>query len=77
METYAICNLSRIFGIFLRLELDEAVALVRTIDAINGKVDALDAAELGHQLRDESYRDTLIKIANIASSLLVLLPARS
>lgn len=77
VETYAIGDLGRIFGIFLSLELDEAVALVRTVDAINGKVNALDAAKLGHQLCDEGYGDTLIEIADIASGFLVLLPARS
>jgi hypothetical protein len=77
METYAISNLGRIFGIFLSLELDEAVALVRTVDAINGKVNALDATELGHQFCDEGYGDTLIQISDIASGFLVLLPARS
>ena len=59
------------------MELDEAKALVLTIDTIDGHVYVPYPAGIEHELMENSRRDAFMKISDIYGSFLVLLPARA
>ena len=63
-----------IVGIFFRVELDEAIALVRLSDPILRQVHVGYAASLEEELPDESIGYSFIEVANIDGAVFVLLP---
>jgi len=74
VQAHAVHNLASIFGIFLRLKLDETIALVCLCDSVFRQVYVNYSSHLDHQLPDDRVRHTLVKVANVDRCFLVLLP---
>lgn len=77
VESYAIHDLGGIVSIYLSIELDEAEPLVRLCNPVLGQVDVYHRPCLDHQLPDQCIGSTLVDVANVDSSLLVLFPKSS
>ena len=74
IQAHLVHDRGCIVGVFFRIELDEAIALVRLGDAVFGKVDVGNAAGLEEELPDQRIGHPLVEVADVDGAVFVLLP---
>lgn len=74
IQAHLVHDTSSIVGVFFRVELNKAIALVGLGDAVFGKVDIGYAAGLEEELPDQRIGYSLVEVTDVDGAVFVLLP---